>query len=308
MQICPLCRSDQRQELGTTALSKLAEAYRRQLQIDVYFPPNLEKVTLWRCENCDLRYYDPMTTGDEFFYENLQRFEWYYLDDKDEYAVAAIYLATQDNVLEIGSGRGSFAKKVPKAKYLGLEFSSNAIRMGAEQGIALVAETIQAHSVIHAGQYDVVCAFQVLEHVSDVRGFIEASVSCLKTGGKLIYSVPNEDALPGAEIDNVLNMPPHHVTRWTKLCMRNLAREFDLKIVAMEEEQVSDLHLKALSRTMAQHAIGHIFGWKPRLLDNRYIKQPIRLFVNTTARALRGLLQDKHLRPRGHSLTCVFQK
>lgn len=305
---CPLCLSSRRTEQDSVCLDKLAEAYQRQLQIHVHFPQNLDYLTLWRCDNCDLQYFDPMTIADESFYESLQRFDWYYLDDKDEYTTAALHVRANDNVLEIGAGRASFARKITRANYLGLELSGKAIRMAATLGIKLVGESIEAHSLTHANQYDVVCSFQVLEHVSDVRSFIHASIACLKSGGKLIYSVPNDDGLPGVEFNNILNMPPHHVTRWTKACMRNVAREFDLQIVAVEEEQVSDIHLAALSRTMAQHAIGTFLGWAPRLLDERYVKQPLRSLVNAAARPLRSALRDRRLRPTGHSLTCIFQK
>lgn len=308
MSACPLCQSSHRQELGAVAINDLANAYQQQLQIQVTLPEIDVPLRLWRCENCDLRYYDPMTTGDEKFYEALQPFDWYYLADKEEYVVAARYIDEHDQVLEIGSGRAAFAKKIRCDSYLGLEFSSSAIRMATEQGIQLVGETVQAHAVKHPEQYDVVCSFQVLEHVSDIRGFIEASVACLKPGGLLIYSVPNEDGLPGVEINNVLNMPPHHVSRWTKTCMRNVAREFGLTVLAMEEEKVSDLHVDAASRTFAQHAFGKFFGWSPRLLDARYNRRPVRHLVNRLARFLKGPLQDERLRPTGHSLTCVFQK
>lgn len=308
MPTCPLCRSNHSQELGAAAFDELVDAYQRQLQMRVTLPDGDGLLRLWRCENCDLRFYDPMTTGDEGFYEALQRFDWYYLADKEEYGVASRHIGEHDNVLEIGSGRAAFAKKIRCASYLGLEFSSSAIRMAAEQGIQLVGETIQAHALTHPEQYDVVCSFQVLEHVSDVRGFVEASVVCLKPGGRLIYSVPNEDGLPGAEINNVLNMPPHHVSRWTKACMKNLAREFGLAVLAMEEEKVSDLHVDALSRTLAQHAIGKFFGWEPRLLDARYTRRPVRMLVKRLARFLNGPLQDERMRSTGHSLTCVFQK
>lgn len=308
MSLCPLCQSSHRQEVGAAALDDLAHAYQQQLQIDISLPDTEGPLRLWRCGNCDLRYYDPMTTGDEWFYEALQRFDWYYLADKEEYGVAAGYISEHDKILEIGSGRAAFAKKVRCGSYLGLEFSSSAIRMAAEQGIELVGETVQAHAVKHPEQYDVVCSFQVLEHVSDIRGFIEASVACLKPGGRLIYSVPNEDGLPGAEINNVLNMPPHHVSRWSKTCMRNVAREFGLSVLAMEEEKVSDLHVETASRTLAQHAFGKFFGWSPCLLDTRYDKRPVRGLVKRLGRFLKGPLQDGRLRPTGHSLTCVFQK
>lgn len=308
MPVCPLCRSNHNQEIGAVTFNELSSAYQRQLQMRVTLPDGNELLRLWRCENCDLRFYDPMTTGDEGFYEALQRFDWYYLADKEEYGVAACYIGEHDDVLEIGSGQAAFAKKIRCASYLGLEFSSSAIRMAAEQGIQLVGETVQVHAVTHPEQYDVVCSFQVLEHVSDVRGFIEASLVCLKPGGKLIYSVPNEDGLPGAEINNVLNMPPHHVTRWTKICMQNLARGFGLAVLAMEEEKVSDLHVDGLSRTLTQHAFRKFFGWEQRLLDTRYTRRLVRMLVNRVASFLNGPLQDERLRSTGHSLTCVFQK
>jgi 2-polyprenyl-3-methyl-5-hydroxy-6-metoxy-1,4-benzoquinol methylase len=77
---------------------------------------------------------------------------------------------------------------------VGLEFSRKAKEIAFSNGIIIENESIQSHSVAHPAKYDVVCAFQVLEHVSEIRSFIESSIKALKPGGLLIYSIPSADS------------------------------------------------------------------------------------------------------------------
>lgn len=42
-------------------------------------------------------------------------------------------------------------------------------------------------------QFDVVTFFQVLEHIADVHSFLTSALLTLKTGGKVILAVPNNE-------------------------------------------------------------------------------------------------------------------
>ncbi|MGV2387332.1 MAG UNVERIFIED_CONTAM: hypothetical protein LVR29_00250 [Microcystis novacekii LVE1205-3] len=57
-----------------------------------------------------------MITGSENFYEKLQVFDWYYLEEKNEYDYASQFIKPSDSVLEIGCGKGSFCSKDRVAK------------------------------------------------------------------------------------------------------------------------------------------------------------------------------------------------
>lgn len=249
MMKCPLCKGN------TTAIHKqysrgfIHNAYR----IDPLFDNQIVKdkllcwntlidvtqditcdINLYRCDHCDLKFYDPPVMGKTNFYSQLQRFKWYYKPDKPEFEFAKKYIIQDDTVLEIGCGEGYFGRMI-EAKYVGLDPYS--------QNPSVVKQSIQEHT----GSYDVVCGFQVLEHVSDTGSFISNALRCLRTNGLLILSVPNEDSFLGNIEGWALNYPPHHVTRFTINCLENIATLFNLELVSIYEEPLAEFHRSLLS-------------------------------------------------------------
>jgi ubiquinone/menaquinone biosynthesis C-methylase UbiE len=49
--------------------------------------------------------------GDSKFYEQLEKFDWYYMPWKWEHEITLSYLDPKKRVLEIGCGTGSFVQK-----------------------------------------------------------------------------------------------------------------------------------------------------------------------------------------------------
>ncbi|MFZ1006130.1 MAG: class I SAM-dependent methyltransferase [Candidatus Sulfotelmatobacter sp.] len=270
--------------------------------------PNLDAIELKRCESCDLRFYVPPFSGDEGFYESLQKFDWYYVSEKQEYEFAARYISSGDRVLELGVGRGAFAAKIRPKSYAGLELSEVAASRARQMGFEVHKCSIEEHSREFTDTYDVVCSFQVLEHISATRSFIEASLRCLKSGGKMIHSVPWEDGFIGKQSNNLLNMPPHHATRWTDKALRKVAELFDLRIVAMDYEVLEDVHIRAYSVALIENSLKVALNREHRSLDPAFasvlVKAPVRLLSLFLERGL----QEKKLRPAGHSVTVVYQK
>jgi SAM-dependent methyltransferase len=98
-----------------------------------------------------------------------------------------------DSVLEIGCGQGAFgARLAGRVDYLGVEpdpssYEVAAGRIGPRGGTVING----VHEAVPAGStFDVVCAFEVLEHIEDDRGALEAWVPFIRPGGHLIMSVP----------------------------------------------------------------------------------------------------------------------
>lgn len=202
------------------------------IQIDVVEDISCD-LNLYRCMDCDLRFYEPSITGNSNFYSKLQVFPWYYQLVKPEFEFTKKYIGADDTVLEIGCGEGYFGSMIG-SNYIGLDpFSKN-------------PKVIKQNIEKHTGIYDVVCGFQVLEHVSDTRSFISNALRCTRRNGLLIISVPNEDSFLGNIEGWALNYPPHHVTRFTKHCLNNIAKLFDLKLITLDEEPLLDFHRNLL--------------------------------------------------------------
>lgn len=220
----------------------IIENYDRQLHIDVseYFE-GLQTIEICRCLDTGFRFYYPFTlVGRDRLYQELQKYEWYYEDWKWEYELARGLINQNDCVLEIGCGPGNFIDNLQRdgVECAGLELNVSATEIGRSKGLKVFNQTIQDHAKEYFGGYDVVCMFQVMEHVVSVKEFIQACVDALRPGGLLIVSVPNNDSVMFRLNDDlVLNMPPHHMGLWNANSLASL-QTFGIRLTRMEFESL----------------------------------------------------------------------
>ena len=298
---CPLCKEQNIKILETINKNELLKLYKKMTSIEFSYLLN-EDINYCECLNCKLRFYDPLITGDEKFYNSLQKFGWYYMDEKEEYVYAKKYIKSSDKVLEVGSGKGAFAKHLPTKDYIGLDFSENAKKMAAENGIAIENEMIQDYAKKHKEEFDVVVSFQVLEHVSDPKSFIESKLEALKIGGKLIIAVPSEDSFLKYVNNGILNMPPHHVTRWSDDTFKFIADKYGLSIVDVYHEKIQEVHKRWYLSTL----IGNSF-FSNKLIDVSFFRKIINKPIGFFSRILLKGLKDEML-PNGHTVLVVMEK
>lgn len=306
---CPLCNSSSTESIEILATSDIVSIYSSTLGQNVADAfQNIEEINYCYCNGCDLFFFEPLLTGNEAFYSNLQRFDWYYPEEKNEYGYAASFITETDSVLDIGSGKGAFANLISTKSYVGLEFSQTAKQMAVSNGVEIINQSIENHAKNCAGKYDVVCSFQVLEHVSDPRGFIKAAASCVRPGGRLILSVPSSDSFARYVINHALDMPPHHVTRWTDLALRNIAREMNLDVESIWHEPLQEVHKLLYASTIFSRAANLTMKRSQRLVDRTLIGnfiQKISLFMGSR---YSRVLTDNCFSPRGISVTAVYKK
>jgi 2-polyprenyl-3-methyl-5-hydroxy-6-metoxy-1,4-benzoquinol methylase len=228
--------------LAATFLSKdIIHLYKDQLAMDVSrFFTNKKHFYLYRDDDTGYRFYYPEgLDGDGKFYEALQNRlgEDYYHTWKFENQLAYDEIKQGDKVLDIGCGIGNFLSRANEKtnEVYGLELNEKAVGECRKRGLTVFNELIQEHSATRENFYDVVCMFQVLEHVYEVKDFLEASLKVLKPGGKIIIGVPNnEPYFLGYDKYCTLNLPPHHMGLWNKKVFHNLSGLFNLKILKTE--------------------------------------------------------------------------
>jgi SAM-dependent methyltransferase len=171
-----------------------------------------------------LYFFDPMTEGDHEFYSTfyanlIKNGLWSQSSVRKAFNLAASRIAPGQRVLDIGCGFGNFRSVVPHAEYVGLD--PNFAMQSCVDGV--IDQTLQEHLSWHAGTYDAVCAFEVIEHLVSPTAFFADMVRAARPGGLVILSVPS---VHGAltEIPNfLLNAPPHHLTWWTPKALAALA-------------------------------------------------------------------------------------
>ena len=219
----------------TLDVPRVINCYARDFGLDVsrYFARG-EPLEIWRCDDTGYRFYHPFkVAGDESLYSHLQKRTRsdYYPVWKWEYEIASRALAetAAAEILDVGCGDGAFleARKSSGCGVTGLEFSAAAREVCAKRGLRVLDESLQAHAEKHQEFYDAVCSFQVLEHVAEVRSFLEAAVACVRPGGLIVLGVPhNCPYLFGRDRYHTLNLPPHHMGLWNDLSLRRTAAVF----------------------------------------------------------------------------------
>lgn len=299
--ICPLCDSKKYKSLDKIDRKSLISLYNKIIGEDISYLIK-QDIEFCECNNCKLRFYDPLITGDEKFYNSLQRFEWYYMDEKEEYSYAKNYINSTDKVLEVGSGKGAFAKHIDTKDYIGLDFSKQAKNMAELNGIAIENESIEHYAEKCPQMFDVVVSFQVLEHVSNPKQFVESKLKALKKGGRLIIAVPSEDSFLKYATNAILNMPPHHVTRWSYATFKYIADIYNLTIETIYHEKVQDVHMTWYLNTLISNSISD-----NKIIDTSFFCKFKNKFASLIGRLLcRGLKSE--MLPNGHTVLVVYIK
>jgi SAM-dependent methyltransferase len=111
------------------------------------------------------------------------------------------------------------------------------------KGLQVFNQLIDAHLQTHANHYDLICSFQVVEHIAELKDFFADSIACLKPGGLYAISVPNNACyLFSNDPDHTLNLPPHHINLWEEQSLRNIAPMFGLSVLAVHKEPANKLN------------------------------------------------------------------
>jgi SAM-dependent methyltransferase len=263
---CLLCRSVHTEVVEIIDGLALNRQWERSLGLQG--PLQAQRLSYLRCRECELGYFDPVEAAGPELYAELQQFDWYYMSEKPEFTAAVPYLDGTESVLEIGAGSGSFSAYVSGRRYRGLEFNQRAVAEARAMG----RDVINADLELQAGSddaFDAVVAFQVLEHASDPRRVIANALRCLNAGGRLIIAVPTMEGFVGSAVNAVLNLPPHHTTHWRDRTLRAISHVFDLDLIALDYEPVSEFHEEWARQVMVERRLRQAFGLGRKLVDDR---------------------------------------
>lgn len=224
----------------------------RSLNVDVSrYYKGMSSVPILKCEDTGYRFfYPPELAGEADFYDQLhdpdrpgQNFEHTdYRSWSDDYQFAFDRLEPGERLLDIGCGHGYFLDRArERTDAFGLEGNPHAHRICIAKGLKVELGLIQNFGKRHAGEFDTVCAFQVLEHVYDVRSFIDNATAALRPGGRLIIAVPNnEPFVRRFDPYCALNLPPHHVGLWNRRSLERMGRHFGLEMTEHDYCETSD--------------------------------------------------------------------
>ena len=298
------------ERIDTNMLSKL---YKKSYGIDVsYLFQEVNSIDYKEHKSSGIRYFDPAIPADSGFYEKMQRFDWYYQNSKSEYNTASKYTKNR-KTLEIGCGHAHFYDHADADEYTGLEYNQQAIDTVSKRSIAglkLHKENIEEHTVNNSDKYDVVCSFQVLEHVPDPMSFIECSLACCKIGGYLILSVPAYDSFIRYAKNSILNMPPHHLTHWPDRAFKYLEEQYETEMVELKHESLDAIHKQSFFNILGVNLIRNTLclNNNASLIAQSFFDKVLSKCGRLIGRLLSKGYDNQVFMPVGHTVTAIFRK
>lgn len=213
-----------------------------------------DKAELVRCKACGFVHAEPHVGGDVDFY-TLAYERTHYPKDKWEFRKSVEAIAANPRVqeiglanlrvLELGAGEGNFLRQLiaagaDPANLTATDYSEYGRGQIAGLGAKALGMDVRGLTLADlGGPVDVICLFQVLEHMDDpVRLF--AKFAELGTDDVMVVAaVPAPDRMAFNELNgSLLDMPPNHVGRWTPAALEKLAERtgWTLDEVAVEPE------------------------------------------------------------------------
>lgn len=259
----------------------VAEQWQKSLAIDVGDDfRRLDSIEYLQCSVTGFRWYSPpAAAGGGALYEQLEKFDWYYMQEKWEFSLALDLLKGGDSVLEVGVGEGHFLRAARNhgVTVQGVELNPKGAERARVLGFQVHERTLKELSNQISERFDAICSFQVLEHVPDPRDFLQGMITMLRPGGRLILSVPNAAVMRKIDSNNqdLLNQPPHHMGHWDEGNFRALERLFPIKVKSVHREPMASYHIGWMVTGYLRNLLSPLGETIPRLLVNRYSTLPL---------------------------------
>ncbi len=270
--------------------------YKSNYNINVkpYFKTKV--ISLYKCLKTGYLFYHPRIVGKEELYKKLSSIQYYYPSWRWEYDVAINYAKPNSKILEIGFGNGAFLNfaKSKGASVDGIEINEDQVRKARKNGISAKKYNVLTYSKICGKQYDVICAFQLIEHLPTVGIAIKAMIKMLKPGGLLIISVPNNDSFLKRIPLNPFDVPPHHQGLWTPDTLKKICKYFPIRLVNIKTEPLQDYHFITYYKYEVKPALS-------RFILNSWINKAFEKIALS-------IIRISHKIIIGHTVVCVYEK
>jgi len=196
---CPLCNAGRESQSVVTS-----HVYGRKGNDHAFF----------YCNSCDVRYQFPTLSSDEeanFYAAEFEGFMacrsgenggWHKAEEhiisnemtrqrRMKYLIR--HLTAGSSLLEIGCSSGFMLFPFAKQGYVctGIEPSGVFSEFVKSKGLTVYDSLTQVEVSALQSEFDFILHFFVLEHIADPLAFLQTQVSLLKSGGKIIFEIPN---------------------------------------------------------------------------------------------------------------------
>src|SRR5512145_912326 len=258
--LCPVCGSDRTNKLYTVDSLQVSKWFASEnsgklltikKKIEELWGRNIS--TYQECLNCTFEFADPFTPADASLYSLIYHSETNYPAEKWEYTASKesirqfIETLNQSPVLlEIGAGNGSFLKGLSDlpGQFLHIyatEYSEAGARAIESLGITCFRKDFikLKPEEVHTG-INIVCMFQVLEHMTSIHEFFGHLNKLAAQEARLFISVPNNEQRRFYDrLGYILDLPPVHVGRYNPACLAVLSNQHGWRIIQHKIQQTT---------------------------------------------------------------------
>ena len=190
----------------------------------------------------------------------------------------------------MGCGEGILLEIVRSyGEVWGVESNHRAAEIGRAKGLCIEVtdcnDFLDGHPELKFG---IVGCFQVLEHVEDPRAFLARIREALNPGGWLFVSVPNPDRYMLYFERESWDLPPHHLTRFSKNALGMLFDQTGFKLTKIIPRPIVDSDREVIFKEVYRR-----MAWPRRL--RQALKLPIRAASYPLAMWMRRVFEGQDL-------------
>jgi 2-polyprenyl-3-methyl-5-hydroxy-6-metoxy-1,4-benzoquinol methylase len=168
--------------------------------------------------------------------------EFFCAFDTQSYGLRALAGPTPRRVLDVGCGIGigaDFAQKFLGAEALGVDPSGDSAKAAEALGFSLINDIFEPADPRLGGPFDVIQAWELIEHLEAPLSLLQGFRSCLTDEGVLFLSTPN-GALIDEEADEALVLrllaPPEHLQLFSASALEQMLRRAGFAFVEVTAE------------------------------------------------------------------------
>jgi len=121
----------------------------------------------------------------------------------------------------------------------------------------------------------------------------------------LIIVVPSDSSFLGDTPNSTLNLPPHHLTRWTDKVFSKLEEMFNVKMVDIYHEPLKEINYNPY----LVYKIKKTLNYHPYLIEEKipFAEKIMNKIVKFTPKSIKNIIVEKN-HARGHSVIVVYEK
>ncbi|MBC7405383.1 MAG: class I SAM-dependent methyltransferase [Cytophaga sp.] len=202
------------------------------------------KYEVRKCLNCKLEYANPFIAPNAAWYSILYSNLKLFPTSRWEFNFVKHYINSNDLVVDYGCGDGKFLISIAdKTKNVcGFDFSLDAVVQARREGIVaeVLDDEVTASMKITPSRAAHITAFHVLEHMDDPTTLFRFAMLIAAPTTCLWVAVPSDKRASrlygGADI---LDEPPHHLTRWNRKSLEEIAIKANWKLIDFRYEPLN---------------------------------------------------------------------